>query len=231
VTTATAAIVVVHLYGRPADVVPLLAHRLPVIEDAAQAHGALHRITGAAAVYSFYPTKNVGGIGDGGAVLSTDATLAAMVRRLRAHGMAEQYVHTEISQNHRLSELEAAWLRLQLPDLRAGNTRRAAIAQCYRTAAPRLCWHAEHPDHVVHQCVLRASDRDAARAMLAARGVASAVHYPLAITQQPAYRHLDGPPCPRAEAWAASCVSLPCFPELTDDEVGAVAAALEALAA
>ena len=141
-----------------------------------------------AAVYSFYPTKNVGGIGDGGAVVTTDAELATTIRRLRVHGMTEQYVHTEISQNHRMSELEAAWLRLQLPDLAADNRRRATIARRYRAAAPELCWQADHPDHVVHQCVLRAADRDATRGALAARGVATGVHYPLAITQQPAYR-------------------------------------------
>ena len=191
VTPATAAIVVVHLYGRPADVEPLLALGVPVIEDAAQAHGALRRITGAAAVYSFYPTKNVGGIGDGGAVVTPDADLATTVRRLRAHGMIEQYVHIEISQNHRMSELEAAWLRLQLPapgrrQPAAGGDRRGATAR----PRPTLRWHADHPDHVVHQCVLRAADRDAVRAALAARGVATGVHYPLAITQQPAYRHL-----------------------------------------
>ena len=133
VTPATAAIVVVHLYGRPADVEPLLALGIPVVEDAAQAHGALRRITGAAAIYSFYPTKNVGGIGDGGAVVTRDADLATTIRRLRAHGMAEQYVHVDISQNHRMSELEAAWLRLQLPAL----SRRQRAAGGDRPALPR----------------------------------------------------------------------------------------------
>ncbi|HEU4842466.1 MAG TPA: DegT/DnrJ/EryC1/StrS family aminotransferase, partial [Ilumatobacteraceae bacterium] len=144
VTPATAAIIAVHLYGRPADVTPLLAHGNPVVEDAAQAHGALRRITGAAVVYSFYPTKNVGGVGDGGAVITADADVATTIRRLRTHGLAEQYVHTEISQNHRLSELEAAWLRLQLPALAADNARRAAIARRYRAAAPDQCWQADH---------------------------------------------------------------------------------------
>ena len=125
-----------HLYGRPAAVEPLLALGVPVIEDAAQAHGALTGVTGTAAIYSFYPTKNVGGIGDGGAVVTPDPELAATVRRLRVHGMTEQYVHVDISQNFRMSELEAAWLALQLPHLAADNHRRAAIAGRYRRAAP-----------------------------------------------------------------------------------------------
>ncbi len=176
--------------------------------------------------YSFYPTKNVGGIGDGGAVATSDPELAAALRRRRAHGMTEQYVHVEISQNFRMSELEAAWLRLQLPTLAADNARRAAIARHYRSAAPDLAWQTDHPDHVFHLCVARFTDRDATRAQLASAGVGTAVHYPLAITQQPAYRDLAGPPCPVAESWAAACVSVPCFPELTDAEVETVADAL-----
>jgi dTDP-4-amino-4,6-dideoxygalactose transaminase len=230
-TPRTKAIVIVHLYGRPADVTPFLALGVPVIEDAAQAHGALADVTGTAAAYSFYPTKNMGGVGDGGAVVTPDRDLAATVRRLRTHGMAEQYVHVDISQNHRLSELEAAWLRLQLPHLGAANARRAEIAARYEAAAPGLRWHAGHPDHVIHQCVARVPDRDIVRERLAASGVATGVHYPLAITQQPAYRSFTAAPCPESEAWAAECLSLPCFPELTDEEVGVVAAALEALEA
>ena len=117
VTPRTRAIVAVHLYGRPAPLAPLLDLGVPVIEDAAQAHGALAGVTGIAAAYSFYPTKNLGGIGDGGAVITNDAALAAAVRRRRAHGVDQQYVHVDVSQNHRMSELEAAWLRLQLPHL------------------------------------------------------------------------------------------------------------------
>lgn len=227
----TRAIVVVHLYGRPADVGPLLELGLPVIEDAAQAHGALPDITGTAAVYSFYPTKNVGGIGDGGAIVTADDDLATTARRLRTHGAAEQYVHVDISQNHRMSEIEAAWLRLQLPGLRDGNCRRAEIATRYHQAAPHLRWHEDHPRHVVHQCVFRSTDREAVRSALAALGVATGVHYPLALTQQPAYQHFATADCPQAEAWAAECVSVPCFPELTDDEIDTVSAALGAIEA
>ena len=155
ITSRTRAIVPVHLYGRPLDVHPLVGLGVPIIEDAAQAHGALRSITGAAAVYSFYPTKNVGGIGDGGAVATDDGALAETVRRLRVHGMTEQYVHVDISQNFRMSEIEAAFIRLQLARLDVDNSRRRAIARHYRQAAPHLRWHADHPDHVFHLCVRR----------------------------------------------------------------------------
>ncbi len=225
-TARTKAIVPVHLYGRPA---PIPEVGVPVLEDAAQAHGALAGVTGVAAVYSFYPTKNVGGIGDGGVLVTDDDDIAAAVRRRRAHGMTAQYVHTEVSQNFRLSELEAAWLRLVLPDLAAGNERRRVIAAGYRAAAPGLAWQADHLRHVHHLCVLRSTDRDRVRAHLLECGVATAVHYPLALTQQPAYTGLARAACPEAEAWAATCISLPCFPELTDDEVAIVTTALEKL--
>ena len=132
---------------------PLVGLGIPIIEDAAQAHGALRSITGAAAVYSFYPTKNLGGIGDGGAVATDDGALAETVRRLRVHGMTEQYVHVDISQNFRMSEIEAAFIRLQLARLDVDNSRRRAIARHYRQAAPHLRWHDDHPDHVFHLCV------------------------------------------------------------------------------
>lgn len=227
-TDRTTAVVVVHLYGRPAEPP---ATDLPVIDDAAQAHGALAPIrTGRAAVYSFYPTKNLGGIGDGGVVTTDDDSLAESVRRMRVHGMTEQYVHVDRSQNSRMSELEAGWVRLALGTLAAGNARRRAIAARYRDAAPGLAWQADHPDHVHHLAVFRSAARDAARDLLADRGIATAIHYPLALTQQPAYRDLRRAPCPQAEAWASSCVTVPCFPELDDREVEAVAAALAALA-
>lgn len=226
-TARTRAVVVVHLYGRPAT---LPDTDLPVVEDAAQAQGALvHDGRSAAVAYSFYPTKNLGGIGDGGAVVSTDHDLIERVTRLRTHGMSAQYVHDHVSQNFRMSEVEAAWLRLGLPRLEEWNRRRRAIAEHYRAAAPHLRWQAPHERHVYHLCVARFAARDAVRAELARAGVGSAVHYPLAITEQPAYRHLTRAPCGEAERWAAECVSLPCFPHLSDGEVEAVGAALAGL--
>jgi dTDP-4-amino-4,6-dideoxygalactose transaminase len=225
-TARTRAVIVVHLYGRPAATESLRDLGVPLVEDAAQAHGALRELSGITASYSFYPTKNLGGIGDGGAVITADPAVAESVRRLRVHGMTEQYVHVDISQNHRMSELEAAWLRLQLTALAPDNERRRAIARLYRSAAPQLAWQAPHEEHVVHLCVARLEDRERFRAVLADHGVATAVHYPLAITHQPAYRQFATVRCPHAEAWAAQCVTIPCAPELSDAEVEHVAAVL-----
>jgi dTDP-3-amino-3,4,6-trideoxy-alpha-D-glucose transaminase len=221
----TAAVISVHLYGRPAAA---LSVGRPVIDDAAQAHGALSAPTGVMSAYSFYPTKNLGGIGDGGAIVTDNVDIASRLRRLRVHGMTEQYLHTEISQNFRMSELEAAWLALTLPDLAAGTARRRAIAAHYRDAAPSLQWQDDDPRHVYHLCVLRAPEREVFRTRLARRGVDTAVHYPRALTQQPAYETFRREGCPEAEQWAAQCVSVPVFPELTDAEVELVAAALAA---
>jgi dTDP-3-amino-3,4,6-trideoxy-alpha-D-glucose transaminase len=219
----TRAVIVVHLYGRPAA---LPNTDLVIVEDAAQAHGALlpHPRSRAVA-YSFYPTKNLGGIGDGGAVMTDDGDLAEHVRRMRTHGMAEQYVHIERSQNFRMSELEAAWLRLGLPLLEEDNHRRCLVAERYRSAAP-LRWQSGHRRHVHHLAVFRSPHRDRAREVLHHHGVASAVHYPLSITEQPAYRGFARARCPESEGWAASCVTVPCFPELTDDEIERVVVGL-----
>jgi dTDP-4-amino-4,6-dideoxygalactose transaminase len=226
-TPRTKAVIVVHLYGYPAA---LPDTDLLVIEDAAQAHGALQDPgRSAATAYSFYPTKNLGGIGDGGAVVTDDADIAERVRRLRVHGMTAQYVHEVVSQNFRLSEVEAAWLRIALEDLTSDVHRRREIVGLYRRAAPDLCWQADDPNHAYHLAVLRSPDRPSARAALESSGVASAIHYPLAITEQPAYRDLAHASCPEAEAWAAECLSVPCFPEMTEAEIDQVCAALAGL--
>jgi dTDP-4-amino-4,6-dideoxygalactose transaminase len=228
ITEHTVAIVPVHLYGRPVDVDAFVELGPTVIEDAAQAHGARAGVAGRTAALSFYPTKNLGGIGDGGAVLTDDDTVADAVRRRRQHGMTEQYVHDDISQNFRMSEIEAGWLRAQLAVLARATQRRRSIVARYRTAAPWLGWQADHPDHVYHLCVAKVADRDDFRSMLAAAGVATAVHYPLSIGQQPAYRRFRRHQTPVADDWAARCVSLPCYPEMTDAEVDRVADALSA---
>jgi dTDP-4-amino-4,6-dideoxygalactose transaminase len=226
----TRAIVPVHLYGAPVDTVELAATGVTVVEDAAQAQGAVRHPTSAATVFSFYPTKNLGGIGDGGAVWTADSELAGTIRRRRVHGMTDGYLHLDVSQNFRMSELEAAWLRIQLPHLAEGNHRRAQIARHYRSVAPQLRWQTDHADHVYHLCVARVSDRSRARSQLADAGVGTAVQYPVAITQQPAYRELASAPCPHAEGWAAECMSVPCYPELTDAEVETVGDALRRVA-
>lgn len=234
-TRPVRALIAVHLYGQPADLDRLLPlarrHGVALIEDAAQAHGALDPSgrRGVMTAYSFYPTKNLGGIGDGGAVATEDDDLAASIRRRRVHGMTSQYLHTERAQNHRMSELEAGWLTLGLRSLDADTARRREIAAAYRSAAPQLAWQADHPRHVHHLAVFRTARRDETRRSLETAGVATAVHYPHALTEQPAWRDLARAACPQAEAWAASCVSVPMFPEMTDAEVGSVANALARL--
>ena len=222
VTERTRAVVPVHLYGRPAAVPEL---GFPVLEDAAQAHGAVDpQAPSAAAAYSFYPTKNLGGIGDGGAVVTDDADLAAQIRLLRAHGLTDGYEHIAVTGNSRLSEVEAAALRVELRRLPQWNARRQDIARAYREAAPDIRWQAPHERHVYHLCVARVDERDAFRARMP---FGTSLQYPRALTQQPAYRQFARDACPEAESWAAECVSLPCFPEMTDDEIETVCRALQ----
>ncbi len=217
----TRAVIPVHLYGRPAELPDV---GVPVLEDAAQAHGALDPgAASAAAAYSFYPTKNLGGIGDGGAVVTDDDDVAAQVRLLRRHGLTDGYQHTAVSGNSRLSEIEAAALRVGLRRLAEWNARRRAIARAYREAAPGLRWQAPHDRHVYHLCVARVRDRDPFRARVP---FGTAVHYERALTQQTAYQPFARGACPMAESWAGECVSLPCFPEMTDDEIEVVCRAL-----
>jgi dTDP-4-amino-4,6-dideoxygalactose transaminase len=220
-TDRTRAVIPVHLYGRPTRLPDL---GVPVVEDAAQAFGALDPASGsAAAAYSFYPTKNLGGVTDGGAVVTDDDALADALRLLRAHGHAGDYVHTVVSTNARLSDVAAAALRVGLPHVEQQNVRRGEIAARYRDAAPDLRWPIDHPRHVYHLCVARVPDRDAFRRRLP---FDTGVHYPRALTQQPAYQHFVRAACPEAERWAAECVSFPCFPEMTDDEIEAVCRAI-----
>jgi dTDP-4-amino-4,6-dideoxygalactose transaminase len=226
-TPRTKAVIVVHLYGYPAE---LPATDLLVIEDAAQAHGALHDPgRSVATAYSFYPTKNLGGIGDGGAIVTTSADLAERIRRLRVHGMTAQYVHEYVSQNFRMSEVEAAWLRIALAELTTDIARRREIVKTYRQAAPQLRWQSPDPRHAYHLAVFRSGDRAGTRDALERHDIATAIHYPLAITQQPAYRALTHASCTEAEAWAAECISVPCFPEMTEAEVDRVSTALAGL--
>lgn len=217
VTERTRAVIPVHLYGRPAELPDL---GVPVLEDAAQAHGALDPAApSAAAAYSFYPTKNLGGIGDGGAVVTDDDDMAALLRELRNHARGADYDHPYVTGNSRLSEIEAAALRIGLRRLAADNARRREVAAAYREAAPDLAWHPDHPRHVYHLCVARLSDRDAYRA---GRPFETAIHYARALTEQSGYARFVRAACPEAEAWAAETVSFPCFPEITDDEIEAV---------
>jgi dTDP-4-amino-4,6-dideoxygalactose transaminase len=224
VTNRTRAVIPVHLYGRPAAIPDL---GLPVIEDAAQAHGAVSQSDSPLVCYSFYPTKNLGGIGDGGALLTDDPAMADELRLLRHHGARGGYVHERIAGNSRMSELEAAALRIRLRRLADGNNRRRWIAGQYRKAAPGLRWQKPHEHHAYHLCVARVTNRDAFRVAVSFQ---TAVHYPRSLAQQPAYAHFRRHPTPEADAWASECVSLPCFPELSDEEVARVSASLAQVA-
>ncbi len=241
----TAAVVPVHLYGRPADMDAIHAacapHGVAVIEDAAQAHGALlgGRRTGSlgsAGCFSFYPTKNLGAMGDGGAVVTDDADVAALVRSLRHHGSApgDANIHDRVGRTERLDNLLAALLRLRLPVLDAENAERRALAARYRERLadlPLTLPPADAPDmtSVHHLFVVELDGRDALRARLHQAGVASGVHYPTPVHLQPGWRHLGYGPgdLPACERTARRVLSLPLFPGLRPAEVDRVCGVLE----
>ena len=236
-----AAVVPVHLYGQPAamgEIGALAArHGVPVLEDACQAHGAALDGRkaggwGAMAAYSFYPTKNLGALGDGGALAADDPALAARARELRQYGWRRRYVSEAPGMNSRLDELQAAILRVKLARLEAHNARRRAIAARYREglAGLPLTPPAERQGatHVWHQYVVRLQDRERVRAALTERGIGTAVHYPQPVHLQPAY--LDRLPLgrsrlPATEALADEILSLPMYPQLDDAAVDRVIAA------
>jgi dTDP-4-amino-4,6-dideoxygalactose transaminase len=231
----TRAIVPVHLYGRCADMAPILAiareHGLKVVEDAAQAHGTEYggRRTGSladAAAFSFYPTKNLGALGDAGAVVAADDEVAARARRLRNYGEEERYRSLERGVNSRLDPLQASVLLCKLEHLDAWNGRRRELAGLYRAVGLEV--PAERPGSrdAHHLFVVRVPDREAFRARLEAAGVETLVHYPLPVHGHPAYRRLARPGrLEVSELLAREVVSLPLYPELTDAEAEAVARA------
>ena len=242
-----AAVIPVHLYGLPADMVAILEvarrHDVRVIEDCAQSHGALlaGRRAGSfgdIAAFSFYPTKNLGALGDGGAVLTHDAALATRLAELREYGWRERYVSHLVGMNSRLDELQAAILRPKLRRLDADNARRQAIAGAYDEGLKGLGLglpaRRAGATHVFHQYVVRSPRRDALQAALKARGIGTNIHYPVPVHRQPAYqgRVAVGPSgLPHTERAAREVLSLPMFPELDDAQVARVIAALRAVSA
>jgi dTDP-3-amino-3,4,6-trideoxy-alpha-D-glucose transaminase len=217
----TAAIVAVHLYGRPAPVAELLKLGLPLIEDAAQAHG-LPLGGGVAGCFSFYPTKNLGAFGDAGAVVTSDTELAERVRELRVYGGRARHFANRAGANSRLDELQAALLRVRLPRLEAENRRRAEIAAAYDAALGRTS-----PDGVHHLYVLRSDRRDELRAQLAVAGIETGVPYPWTIAEQPAFEAArSGGELAVSTAAAREVLSLPCYAFLTRAEQERVIAAL-----
>jgi len=235
----------VHLYGQAADMDPILAacrrHGVAVIEDCSQAHGATLGgrklgTLGAVGTFSLYPTKNLGALGDGGVLATDDAELAARIAALRQYGWRTHYNSDEVGVNSRLDELQAAILRVKLLHLDAGNLRRQVIAAAYDgalagTPIPPPA-RRSGATHVFHQYVVRVPDRDAVQARLRAGGIGTGIHYPAPVHRQPAYRDrvaLGPAKCLASEAAAAEVLSLPVYPELTDDELSTVAGAISAL--
>lgn len=241
---AVRAVVPVHLYGHPVDM-PALGelsrrHDFAVVEDCAQAHGA--RVAGrrvgtfgVTAGFSFYPTKNLGAFGDGGAVVTSDMARAERVWRLRQYGWALRHVSTAPGMNSRLDELQAALLRVLLPGLDAANRRRAAIAAAYldglRDTTVRLPQVAAGVEPVWHQFVVRHPTREALRQHLERAGIAAAVLYPVPIHRQPAYQGRTSMPpggLPEAERACDEVLSLPIHPHLSDADVARVIDAVRA---
>jgi dTDP-4-amino-4,6-dideoxygalactose transaminase len=234
----------VHLYGQPADMPAINAiaarHGLKVVEDAAQAHGARCHgrragQLGDAAAFSFYPGKNLGALGDGGAVTTSDATLAEAVRTLRNYGSRVKYYNDVPGYNSRLDELQAALLSVKLATLDEGNRRRQAIAAAYDgllAGAPGLvlpvvpAW----AEPVWHLYVIRHPDRDELARRLAEQGIGTIVHYPVPPHRQPAYAHmnLQEGAFPIAEAIHREVLSLPIGPTMTLDQAEQVAQAVRA---
>ncbi|HYI82770.1 MAG TPA: DegT/DnrJ/EryC1/StrS family aminotransferase [Acetobacteraceae bacterium] len=239
------AAIAVHLYGQPCDLGPMLAAceraGAALIEDCAQAHGATLNgrklgTMGRAAAFSFYPTKNLGALGDGGGLATDDVELAERIAAMRQYGWRERYISSLVGVNSRLDEVQAAILRARLPRLDAGNARRREIAAAYDAAlgggryVPPV--RRAGAEHVFHQYVLRVPDRDSVQARLKEAGVGTGIHYPAPVHLQAAY--LDRVPlgpagCKETERAAGEVLSLPMYPELTAEQVERVSAALRGL--
>lgn len=232
ITPRTAAIIPVHLYGQPADMDPIneiaARHGLLIIEDAAQSQGARYKGKptgglGHAAATSFYPGKNLGALGDGGAILTNDAAVAEKVRQLRNYGSPVKYQHDSLGFNSRLDELQAAFLRVKLRDLDRANARRREIADQYTaalTAGPvRPPVVPTWAESVWHLYVVRTEARDALQAHLKVHGVQTLVHYPIPPHRQKCYAAMKYRALPVADKLAAEILSLPIFPSMNDAEI------------
>jgi dTDP-4-amino-4,6-dideoxygalactose transaminase len=234
ITPRTRAILPVHLYGCPADMAPLLEiarrNELLVIEDCAQAHGAMvhdKRVGswGDMAAFSFYPTKNLGAYGDGGMLVTANAELAERTRLLRQYGWRERYVSSLKGLNSRLDDLQAAVLRVKLKYLDQWNKRRQELAALYTSLLSNsplvLPSQPEGVSHVYHRYVIRYTYRDGLKAYLDKHGVRTLVHYPVPVHLQPAYGDLGYSPgdLPATEAAASQVLSIPLYPEMSTDMV------------
>lgn len=238
VTARTRAIMPVHLYGQPADMRAIegvaTRHRLAIVEDACQAHlattdGRKVGTIGAAGAFSFYPTKNLGALGDGGAVVTNDGALAARLKRLRNGGQSSRYFHDEPGANSRLDELQAAILRARLTRLPAWTARRREIASAYRSglsgAAVVVPGELDR-GHVYHLFPVLTGRRDAFQAHMTGSGVETLVHYPVPIPRQRALETQQPAMCPVADRVCAEVVSLPIYPGLSDEAIARVVEAV-----
>ncbi|WP_460120615.1 DegT/DnrJ/EryC1/StrS family aminotransferase [Pseudomonas sp. H3_G09] len=236
-----AVIIVTHLYGQLADIEEIVhmasAAGIPVLEDCAQSHGATRNgkqagSFGTIACFSFYPTKNLGALGDGGAVVTDDSELAGKIRQLRQYGWSQKYqVAIPGGRNSRLDEMQAAILRIKLPHLHKWNADRRSIAKRYNEAFTGLDLQLPFSvaeDYVAHLYVVRVVDRSGFAASLKDKMVSTDIHYPIADHRQPAYL-IDSPlPLSETERACETVISLPCFPGLTDEEVSRVIEAVTA---
>ena len=233
VTPRTRAILPVHLYGLPAEMEPIreiaAQHKLAVIEDACQAHGATYHgknvgSLGNAAAFSFYPTKNLGAYGEGGALTTDDDALAARARALRSHGESRRYFHDVVGYNYRMEGFQAAILRIKLPRLAKWNTRRSELARIYRKelagAQLELQSCGTAGERVDHLFVAFVTDRDAVRARLEKEGVQTAIHYPLPLHLQKPYQAVGYGPgdLPHSERACERVISMPLYPEMSDEQ-------------
>lgn len=240
-TPRTRSIIPVHLYGCPVDMNPILQFarekNLFVVEDCSQAHGALyegHKVgsLGDIAAFSFYPTKNLGAFGDGGAVVTNNAELAEKVRLLRQYGWKEHYISSVKGINSRLDELQAGILRVKLRYLDEWNLRRRQLANLYLELLAdtefALPVQLENSKHVFHQFVIRHPQRDVLKEYLMEQGIHTLIHYPVPIHLQPAYVDLGYPAgsLPNTELVSREALSLPLYPELTEEMVSLICQAL-----
>jgi dTDP-3-amino-3,4,6-trideoxy-alpha-D-glucose transaminase len=235
----TRAILPVHLYGQPADMTRIeqiaSRHRLAVVEDCCQAHlataaGRPVGTIGVAGAFSFYPTKNLGALGDGGAVVTGDRALADRIKRLRNGGQTDRYHHESAGVNSRLDEIQAAILRARLPRLEEWTIRRRALARRYRDELGSTDVVAPLAEcdtgHVYHLFVVRTRERRALQASLDEQGIETLVHYPVPIPRQPALAGVDSCDCPVAGRACDEVLSLPLHPGLGDESIRTVAAAM-----
>lgn len=244
ITERTKAIMVVHLYGQPADMDAVFdvarRHKLPVIEDACQSHGARYKgrrtgSMGAFGAFSFYPSKNLGAYGDAGALTTNDSDLADRVRMMRNYGQRAKYEHIYLAWNRRLDTMQAAVLRVKLPHLDAWNESRRRLASLYSELlagyAVGLPYSSPDIQHVYHLYVIEADDRDRLQTDLGALGIGAGIHYPVPIHLQEAYRRAGFGPgsFPISEAAAGRVLSLPMYPEMTEQDVRRVAGAVREL--